>query len=133
MRAVHDRYGPPEVLHLEEVERPVPQADDVLVRIRATSVTRSDAHLRAGTPFVQRFMSGLRRPKRRVLGHELAGAVVEVGTAVTELDVGDRVFDDVFSFEQVANALEHQGGGIRAARSQSRCPTLDGRLRGRAP
>ena len=93
MRAVvHDRYGPPEVLHLDEVERPAPKEDEVLVAIRATSVTRSDAHLRAGTPFVQRFQSGLRRPKRRILGHELAGEVVEVGSSVTSLAVGDRVF-----------------------------------------
>jgi NADPH:quinone reductase-like Zn-dependent oxidoreductase len=93
MRAVvHDRYGPPEVLRLEDVERPVPKDDEVLVRIRATSVTRSDAHLRAGTPFVQRFQSGLRRPKRRILGHELAGEVVGAGRAVTEFAVGDRVF-----------------------------------------
>jgi NADPH:quinone reductase-like Zn-dependent oxidoreductase len=93
MRAVvHDRYGPPEVLRLEDVERPVPKEDEVLVRIRATSVTRSDAHLRAGTPFVQRLQSGLRRPKRRILGHELAGEVVEIGSAVAEFRVGDRVF-----------------------------------------
>ena len=93
MRAVvHDRYGPPEVLRVEDVERPVPNEHEVLVRIRATSVTRSDAHLRAGTPFVQRFQSGLRRPKRRILGHELAGDVVEVGAAVTEFQVGDGVF-----------------------------------------
>jgi NADPH:quinone reductase-like Zn-dependent oxidoreductase len=93
MRAVvHDRYGPPEVLRVDEVERPTPGDDEVLVKIRATSVTRSDAHLRAGTPFVQRFMSGLRRPKRRILGHELSGEVVEVGSAVTEFEVGDRVF-----------------------------------------
>jgi len=89
---VHDRYGPPEVLRVDEVDRPAPGDDDVLVKIRATSVTRSDAHLRAGTPFVQRFMSGLRRPKRRILGHELSGEVVEVGSAVTEFEVGDRVF-----------------------------------------
>jgi NADPH:quinone reductase-like Zn-dependent oxidoreductase len=93
MRAVvHDRYGPPEVLRLDEVERPVTKDDEVLVAIRATSVTRADAHLRAGTPFVQRFQSGLRRPKRRILGHELAGEIVETGSAVTEFEVGDRVF-----------------------------------------
>ena len=93
MRAVvHDRYGPPEVLHLEDVAQPVPTDDDVLVRIHATSVTRSDAHLRSGTPFVQRFQSGLLRPKRRILGHELAGQVEAVGANVTEFSVGDRVF-----------------------------------------
>ncbi len=93
MRAiVHDRYGPPDVLHVDEVERPVPADDEVLVRIRATTVTRSDAHLRSGTPFVQRFQSGLFRPKRRILGHELAGEIEAVGADVTEFRAGDRVF-----------------------------------------
>jgi NADPH:quinone reductase-like Zn-dependent oxidoreductase len=89
---VYDRYGPPEVLRVEEVPRPVPKDEDVLVRIRATGVTRSDAHLRAGEPVVSRIMSGLLRPKRRILGHELAGEVEAVGAAVTEFEVGDRVF-----------------------------------------
>jgi NADPH:quinone reductase-like Zn-dependent oxidoreductase len=79
-------------LRIEEVERPVPKEDEVLVRIRATGVTRSDAHLRAGEPFLGRFMSGLRRPKRRILGHELAGEVEAVGAAVTEFEIGDTVF-----------------------------------------
>jgi NADPH:quinone reductase-like Zn-dependent oxidoreductase len=93
MRAVvHDRYGPPEVLRLEDVERPVPKDDEVLVRIHAAGVTRSDAHLRAGTPRVSRIQSGLRRPKRRILGHELAGEVEAIGRAVSEFEVGDRVF-----------------------------------------
>ncbi len=89
---VHDRYGPPEVLHLEEVERPVPKDDEVLVAIRATAVTRSDAHLRAGSPVFQRFQTGIRRPKRRILGHEFSGEVVEIGSAVGEFQIGDRVF-----------------------------------------
>jgi NADPH:quinone reductase-like Zn-dependent oxidoreductase len=89
---VHERYGPPEVLRIDEVERPRPKDDEVLVAIRATSVTRADAHLRAGTPLVTRLQSGLRRPKRQILGHELAGEVVEIGAAVTEFQVGDRVF-----------------------------------------
>jgi len=93
MRAVvHDRYGPPDVLRLEDVARPVPKDEEVLVRIRATGVTRSDAHLRAGSPFVSRIQSGLRRPKRTILGHELAGEVEAVGAAVSEFEVGDRVF-----------------------------------------
>jgi NADPH2:quinone reductase len=89
---VHDRYGPPEVLRIEDVPTPTPAPDEVLVRVRATGVTRSDAHLRAGEPFVGRFMSGARRPKRRILGHELAGEVEAVGADVTEFAVGDRVF-----------------------------------------
>ena len=89
---VQDRYGPPDVLRIEDVPKPVPAPDEILIRIRATGVTRSDAHLRAGDPFVSRFQSGLRQPKRKILGHELAGEVEAVGTAVTEFEVGDRVF-----------------------------------------
>jgi len=93
MRAVvHDRYGPPEVLRLEEVERPVPKDDEVLVKVHATTVNRSDCGWRSAKPFITRYFTGLRRPKRRILGSELAGEVEAVGKAVTEFEVGDRVF-----------------------------------------
>jgi NADPH:quinone reductase-like Zn-dependent oxidoreductase len=93
MRAVvQDRYGPPEVLRIEEVARPVPKDDEVLIRIRATTVTQSDTHVRAAHPFFWRFLLGLRRPKWRTLGVELAGEVEEVGAAVSEFGVGDHVF-----------------------------------------
>jgi len=93
MRAVvHDRYGSPEVLRLEDVERPVPGDDEVLVRVHATTVTRTDCHMREASPFIWRFMLGLLRPRRRILGLEFAGVVEAVGAAVTEFDVGDRVF-----------------------------------------
>jgi NADPH:quinone reductase-like Zn-dependent oxidoreductase len=93
MRAVvHDRYGPPDVLRLEEVERPVPEADEVLVRIHATTVTRTDTGLRSAEYFISRFVTGLLRPKQRISGMELAGEVEAVGEAVTEFEVGDRVF-----------------------------------------
>ena len=93
MRAVvHDRYGPPDVLRLEEVERPAPGDDEVLVRIHATTVNRTDCGLRAANPFITRFFTGLRRPKRRILGMELAGEVEAVGAAVTQFAVGDEVF-----------------------------------------
>jgi NADPH:quinone reductase-like Zn-dependent oxidoreductase len=93
MRAVvHDRYGPPEVLRIEEVERPVPKEDEVLVRVHATTVNRTDCHVRGAKPFFWRFFLGLRRPKNRLSGSDFAGEVVEVGSAVTELAVGDRVF-----------------------------------------
>ena len=93
MRAVvHDRYGPPEVLRLDEVERPVPKDDEILVRVRATTVTRTDCGWREASPWVSRLFTGLRRPKQKILGMEFAGEVAAVGRSVTEFDVGDEVF-----------------------------------------
>ncbi len=93
MRAVvHDRYGPPEVLRIEDVERPVPAPDQILVRIHATTVNRTDCGWRSGTPFFARYFTGVLRPKRPTLGMELAGEVEAVGSAVSEFQVGDRVF-----------------------------------------
>jgi NADPH:quinone reductase-like Zn-dependent oxidoreductase len=89
---VNDRYGPPEVQRLEEVERPVPAEDQVLVRVHATTVTRTDCGLRAAKPWFVRFFTGLTRPKRRILGMEFAGEVEAVGSAVTRFAPGDRVF-----------------------------------------
>jgi NADPH:quinone reductase-like Zn-dependent oxidoreductase len=89
---VHDRYGPPDVLRLEDVERPVPKDDEVLIRIHATTVNRTDCGMRAAEPFFVRFLTGLRRPRRRILGMELAGEVEAVGAAVTEFEAGDAVF-----------------------------------------
>ena len=93
MRAVvHDRYGPPEVLRLEEVERPEPFERQVIVRVHATTVNRTDSGLRSAELPISRFVTGLRRPKNRILGMEFAGEVETVGAAVTEFKVGDQVF-----------------------------------------
>ena len=100
MRAVvYDRYGPPDVLRLEDVERPKLKDGAVLVRIRAVAVTRADcatreANRRSGpvVSLISRSISGFRRPKQRVLGSELAGEVEAVGAGVNEFAVGDRVF-----------------------------------------
>ncbi|CAN5662403.1 NAD(P)-dependent alcohol dehydrogenase [soil metagenome] len=93
MRAVvHDKYGGPEVLRLEDVERPAPKEGEVLVKVHATSVTRSDCGMRGAEPFFARIFTGLRRPKQRILGMELAGVVESVGADVTEFKVGDEVF-----------------------------------------
>jgi NADPH:quinone reductase-like Zn-dependent oxidoreductase len=89
---VCDRYGPPEVLRIEDVERPVPRPDEVLIQIRATTVNRSDTETRQGSPAVARLLTGLRRPRHRILGTELAGEVEAVGSAVTEFKPGDAVF-----------------------------------------
>jgi NADPH:quinone reductase-like Zn-dependent oxidoreductase len=89
---VRNGYGPPEVLRLEDVPRPEPAENEVLVQVHTTSVGRGDCHDREGTPFVLRLVNGPRRPRRPILGQEYAGEVVEVGSAVTEFAVGDRVF-----------------------------------------
>ena len=89
---VCDRYGPPEVLHFETLERPVPADDEVLVKVRATTVTRTDTGLRSAEFFISRFVTGLRRPKQRVPGIELSGEVELIGASVSEFAVGDRVF-----------------------------------------
>ncbi len=115
MRAVvYDRYGSPDVLRIEEVERPVPKHDEVLIRIRATTVNRTDCGWRQGKPFFSRYFTGLRRPRKRILGSELAGEVEAVGGAVTEFRVGDRVFGATgfdahaeFACERESSPLAH--------------------------
>jgi NADPH:quinone reductase-like Zn-dependent oxidoreductase len=89
---VCDRYGPPDVLRLEDVERPVPKDDEVLIRIHATTVNRSDCGMRQAEPFIARVFTGLLRPRRRILGSELAGDIEAAGSAVTEFEAGDQVF-----------------------------------------
>jgi NADPH:quinone reductase-like Zn-dependent oxidoreductase len=96
---VYDRYGSPDVLRLDDVERPVPKEDEVLVKIRAVAVTRADcatreANRRSGlaVSIISRLISGFRRPKQRILGTEFAGEVAVVGPAVKEFAVGDNVF-----------------------------------------
>jgi NADPH:quinone reductase-like Zn-dependent oxidoreductase len=101
---VYDRYGPPEVQRLEEVEQPVPKDDEVRIKIHATTVTRTDSGLRSGTPFVVRLFFGLVRPKQRILGTELAGEIDAVGPAVTEFAVGDDVFGSTPSFRTGTHA-----------------------------
>ena len=94
MRAVvHDRYGPPEVLRVAEVERPVPKDDEVLVSVHASTVTRGDAMgVRSAEYRFTRLLTGIRRPRRTTFGSEFAGRVEEVGAAVTEFRAGDDVF-----------------------------------------
>jgi NADPH:quinone reductase-like Zn-dependent oxidoreductase len=92
MAVMHDRYRPPDLLRIEQVERPLPKQDQVLVKVRATTVTRTDCHRRAASPFLWRLFSGLVRPRRRILGSEFAGKVEAAGLAVTEFQVGEQVF-----------------------------------------
>ena len=89
---VHDRFGPPEVLRIEDVPAPVPADDELLVRVRATTVNQTDCHVRRAEPIPWRFRIGVFRPKWTTLGMEFAGEVEAVGSAVAEFGVGDRVF-----------------------------------------
>jgi NADPH:quinone reductase-like Zn-dependent oxidoreductase len=128
MRAVvHDRYGPPEVLRLAEVETPVPKEDEVRVRIHATTVNRSDCGWRAPHPFFSRVFTGLLRPKRRILGSELAGVVDAVGPAVTRFAVGDEVFGiksgahAEFVCARESAALAHKPAGMTFEEAAAVC------------
>src|SRR4030095_15911707 len=93
MKAIcFDRYGPPDVLELREVDRPEPQEGEILVRVRAASVTPREWHFMRGTPYVLRAQAGLRRPKDNRLGIDMAGVVESVGRNVTRFRPGDEVF-----------------------------------------
>jgi NADPH:quinone reductase-like Zn-dependent oxidoreductase len=138
---VYDRYGPPEVLRLEDVERPAPKEDEVLVRVRATAVTRGDcatreANRRSGiaVSLLSRLISGVRRPKQRILGSEFAGEVEAAGAAVSEFAVGDQVFGSTgFRFGAYAEficvpesaRIVHKPAGISF---QEAAPVCDGGL-----
>jgi len=96
---VYDRYGPPEVLRIADVARPVPNEDEVLIKVHATTVNRLDVHTREANrssglavSVLSRLVSGLRRPRQRILGSEFAGEVEAVGATVKEFAVGDHVF-----------------------------------------
>jgi NADPH:quinone reductase-like Zn-dependent oxidoreductase len=90
--AVRTRYGPPEVVRVAEVDKPAAGDGEVLVRVHATTVNRTDCGVRAARPFFYRLFIGLRRPRMRVLGTEFAGEVEAVGAGVTTFEAGDRVF-----------------------------------------
>ncbi|HEX3509089.1 MAG TPA: NAD(P)-dependent alcohol dehydrogenase [Candidatus Dormibacteraeota bacterium] len=102
--AVFDEYGAAEVQRIEEVAKPVPKADEVLVKIHATTVTRTDTGVRSAKPALIRVFFGLRRPKQRILGTELAGEIESVGSAVTKFAVGDHVFGSTSAFQSGAHA-----------------------------
>lgn len=90
--AVYTRYGPPEVVRIDEAEKPVPGPQEILVHVHATTVNRTDCGFRSAQYFVSRFFSGLFRPKNKVLGCEFAGTVEAVGSNVRDYRAGDTVF-----------------------------------------
>ncbi|MGB3136115.1 MAG: NAD(P)-dependent alcohol dehydrogenase, partial [Nodosilinea sp.] len=105
-------YGSPDVLKLTEINRPLVQADTVLVRVRGASINAGDWHLMRGSPLVVRLMmGGLLKPKIRVIGFDVAGTVEAVGRNVTCFQVGDDVFGDLSecgfgAFAEYAHATE---------------------------
>src|SRR5690242_3459698 len=92
---VRESYGPPEVLHLAEVPLPTVGDGDVLVRVRAASANAGDWHLLRGTPLPFRLVAGLRTPKFKIIGVDVAGVVESVGRDVTRLRPGDEVFGEL--------------------------------------
>jgi len=99
MRAVvYDRYGPPDVLELRDLEKPAPKKDEILVRVRAAGLNPADWHFMEADPHLVRLMSGLRRPRETtVIGSDMSGVVERVGMEVTRFAIGDEVFAEVGS------------------------------------
>ena len=90
--AVYSRYGPPDVLQIRDIEKPVPKDDEVLIKVRAASVNPVDWHFMRGTPYLMRMQAGLRKPKNTRFGVDVAGQVEAVGRNVTTFKPCDEVF-----------------------------------------
>ena len=89
---VYTKYGPPEVAQLMEVTKPQPKDNELLIKVYASTVNRTDSGFRSAEYFISRFWSGLLRPKYQILGSEFAGIIEEIGKSVTTLKIGDKVF-----------------------------------------
>jgi NADPH:quinone reductase-like Zn-dependent oxidoreductase len=100
---IYEKYGPPETLRMAEVDKPAPNADDVLVKVLAISVNAADWHSMRGKPLFSRATLGLLRPNHKILGVDIAGQVEAVGSGVTRFKPGDEIY---------ANLLEHGYGGF---------------------
>jgi len=112
--AIYTTYGPPEVIEIADVAKPIPRQGQVLVQIYATTMNRTDCGFRSAKYFVSRFFTGLLKPRRQVAGSEFAGKIVEVGSDVSEFKRGDKVFgfEDVRSGAHATYMVVDASGSI---------------------
>ncbi len=94
---VYREYGSSDVLKIEEIDKPIPKDDEVLIKVQAASVNAADWHLMRGDPFPMRLLFGFFKPKNNLLGADVAGVVEAVGKNVKQFNVGDAVFGDISS------------------------------------
>jgi NADPH:quinone reductase-like Zn-dependent oxidoreductase len=92
---VYQRYGSPDVLEFKEVDKPIPKKDEVLVKVYAVSINDWDWQLLQGIPFVNRMINGLLKPKKKILGSDIAGRIEAVGKNVKQFQPGDDVYGDI--------------------------------------
>jgi NADPH:quinone reductase-like Zn-dependent oxidoreductase len=108
---VYTEYGSPDVLHLKEIEQPIPNDNEVLIKVHAASANPADWHLMRAEPFLARLANGLRKPKHTMLGADAAGRIEAIGRNVTQFQVGDDVFgcmalNELGSFAEYVCAAE---------------------------
>lgn len=93
MKAViHKKYGPPSVLEILNIDKPIPKNNEILIRVYATTVNRTDCAMLRAKPFIMRFFTGFLKPSKPILGTDFAGQIEALGSNVTSFKIGDRVF-----------------------------------------
>jgi len=93
--AVYEKYGTPDNLQLKEVERPIPKDNEVLVKVHAASINSWDWDRLTGKPYLYRLISGISKPKLKILGADISGIVESAGKDVTQFKAGDEVYGDM--------------------------------------